>query len=87
VAHLAHGVHLSSAEVAVMIKKTVRVFAMLSIPLVISSCFINADDDDDGDCDTDCNDTHSSCVLDCSSENTCIVACDSDRDECKLDCD
>jgi hypothetical protein len=78
---------ISNAEVEPMIRKTIRVLMMLSIPFAVSSCFFGTDDDDDPDCDTECDDTHSSCVVDCDSENTCIVGCDSDRDECRLDCD
>jgi hypothetical protein len=82
---VAQRVQSQDPEACSMVKKTIRVLLMLSVPFVASSCFFGVDDDDD--CDVDCDDDHSSCVVDCSSDNTCVIGCDTDRDECKRECD
>jgi len=76
-----------------MTKKTrLAPFAMLfCIPLLASSCFIDTDDDDDGDpeaCQTRCEDTHGGCVVDCDdADDACRIDCDSARTDCSTDCD
>jgi hypothetical protein len=57
--------------------------------LLVSGCFLDADDDDSGgSCTTDCDHTHGTCTADCDKDdNSCVVACDGDRDSCVKDCD
>lgn len=56
--------------------------------LLVSGCFLDADDDSGGSCTTDCDHTHGSCTADCDKDdNKCVLACDGDRDSCVKDCD
>lgn len=65
---------------------------LFCIPLLASSCFVDADDDDGGgdpeECRTACEDTHGSCVVDCDdADDACRLDCNTAQTDCFTDCD
>ncbi|WP_437485846.1 hypothetical protein WME75_01975 [Sorangium sp. So ce1014] len=63
-----------------MIRKMFAMLLVSTIPLA-AGCFVDADDDKDGDdCITTCSTERDDCVSACDDDGDCISACEEDHD-------
>ncbi|WP_437577829.1 hypothetical protein [Sorangium sp. So ce887] len=63
-----------------MIRKMLAMLLVSTIPLA-AGCFVDADDDKDGDdCITTCSTERDDCVSACDDDGDCISACEEDHD-------
>lgn len=63
-----------------MIRKILAMLLVSTIPLA-AGCFVDADDDPDGDdCITACSTERDDCISACDDDGECVSACEEDHD-------